>query len=257
MDIVINIEDLVRLAVASLLVVFIIILTKYWKLAIESELAIATIRAFLQLMVLALILDVIFDLKDVIWVVIILAGMMLVASYTSARRSLDIAGSFRTCTLSIMISSTAIIGSMVALGVIPTEPEYLIPMGGMVIGNSMNITSLAVERLRGEVSNNRMQIENMLALGATPYQAVAPLIRRSVRASLIPTVDNMKTLGLVWIPGLMSGMIIGGMAPTTAAVFQLIIIFMILASNSIASLISTHQLSKRMFGAADQLIYRP
>lgn len=256
MDIIINIEDLVRLCVASLLVIFIIFLTRYWKLAMESELVVAAIRAFLQLMVLALVLDVIFDLREIIWTTLILAGMMLVASYTSARRAVDIPGSLSTCTFSITISSVAIIGSMVALGVIPTKPEYLIPMGGMVIGNSMNITSLAVERLRGEVSNNLMRIDNMLALGAAPFQAIAPLIKRSVRASLIPTVDNMKTLGLVWIPGLMSGMIIGGVAPSTAAVFQLIIIFMILASNSIASLISTHQLAKRMFGAADQLIYR-
>jgi putative ABC transport system permease protein len=252
-----SVEDLVRLAIASILILVVMILTRYRRLGIESDLLVATVRAFVQLMILALFLDLIFDLESAFWMVAILVGMMTIASYTSTKRAMEIPQAFRVCAVSIVVSSTFIIGGMVMLGVIPLKAEYVIPLGGMVIGNSMNITSLAIDRLKGEVANGTLRIENMLALGATSSQAVAPMMAKSVRASLIPTVDNMKTLGLVWIPGLMSGMIIGGVEPTTAAVFQLIIIFMILASNTIASLISTRQLSRKMFGGADQLIYRP
>jgi len=250
-------EDLVRLAIASVLIILVMVLSHIRKLEMVSDLAIASIRAFVQLMILALFLQVIFDLKELIWIVIILAAMMTIAAYTSARRARGIPRSFQVCAISIFVSSSAIIVTMVALGVIPQRAEYLIPLGGMVIGNAMNITSLALERLRGEVDNNIMMIDNMLALGATSRQAIFPLVKKSVRASLIPTVDNMKTMGLVWIPGLMSGMIIGGMDPSMAAVFQLIIIFMILASNTIASILSTMELSKSLFGPAEQLVYRP
>lgn len=254
---IISIEDLVRLAVASVLVVLVMGLSYIRRLELISDLAVSTIRAFIQLIILAIFLEVIFDIQNLLLIAVILTGMMVTASYTSARRARDIPQAFRVSATSIIVASSGIILTMVALGVLPQQAEYLIPLGGMVIGNAMNITSLAIDRLRGEVANNTMMIDNMLALGAKPDQAVAPLIKRSVRASLIPTLDNMKTMGLVWIPGLMSGMIIGGLDPSKAAVFQLIIIFMILASNTIASIVSTMELSKSIFGKAEQLVYRP
>jgi putative ABC transport system permease protein len=254
---IVSMEDLMRLAVASTLIGFVMILSHVRRLELVSDLAISSIRAFVQLMILALFLQVIFDIQNLFWISLILIGMMVIASYTSAKRVKEVKHAFRISATSIIGSSSAIIFAMVALGVIPLQAEYIIPLGGMVIGNCMNITSLAMERLKGEVANNTMMIDNMLALGARSDQSISPLIKRSVRASLIPTLDNLKTMGLVWIPGLMSGMIIAGMDPSKAAVFQLIIIFMILASNTIASIISTMEMSKSMFGGAGQLIYRP
>jgi putative ABC transport system permease protein len=254
---IVSMEDVVKLIVASLLIGVVMIISYVRRLELISDLAISSIRAFVQLMILALFLQVIFDIQNLFWISFILLGMMVIASYTSAKRAKEIRNAFRISATSIITSSSAIILVMVVLRVIPLQAEYIIPLGGMVIGNCMNITSLAMERLKGEVANNTMMIDNILALGARTDQAISPLIKKSVRASLIPTVDNMKTMGLVWIPGLMSGMIIGGMDPSKAAVFQLIIIFMILASNTIASVLSTMEMSKNMFGSADQLIYRP
>jgi putative ABC transport system permease protein len=254
---IVSMEDLVRLAVASILIGVVMVLSYVRRLELVSDLAISSIRAFVQLLILALFLQVIFDIQNIFWISLILIGMMVIASYTSAKRAKEVQHAFQISATSIIVSSSAIILLMVVLGVIPMQAEFIIPLGGMVIGNCMNITSLAMERLKGEVANNTMMIDNMLALGARSDQAISPLIKRSVRASLIPTLDNMKTMGLVWIPGLMSGMIIGGMDPSKAAVFQLIIIFMILASNTIASVISTMEMSKSMFGSAEQLIYRP
>lgn len=250
-------QDLVRLLIASALIVLVIIITRYRDLELESDLVISTIRAFVQLMILALALTIIFDIQNIFWIILILIMMMSVASYTAARRARGLPDAFWVCSSTILISSGTIILVMAALGVLEMRAEVLIPLGGMVIGNTMNITALAMDRLKGEVENNVLRIENLLALGATSDQAVLPLIRKSVRASLIPTVDNMKTLGLVWIPGLMSGMLIAGSDPGTAAVFQLIIILMILASNTLASVISTAQMSSRMFSRAYQLTYRP
>ncbi len=253
----VTVDNLIRLGIASLLIVLVVALTKYRELEMVSDLTVSTIRAFVQLMILALVLTVIFDIQNIFWIVLILIIMMMIASHTSAKRAVGLPNSFMVCSTTIVASSTAIITAMAVLGVLDMRAEVLIPIGGMVIGNTMNITSLAMDRLRGEVENNVLKIENLLALGATSDQAILPMIKKSVRASLIPTVDNMRTLGLVWIPGLMSGMILAGSDPGTAAVFQLVIIFMILASNTLASVISTAQMSMRMFSDADQLVYRP
>jgi len=250
-------QDLVRLLTASALILLVIIITHYRDLQLESDLIVSTIRAFVQLLLLALVLTIIFDIQNIFWIVLILIIMISVASYTAARRARGLPDAFWVCSSTILFSSGTIILVMVALGVLEMKAEVIIPLGGMVIGNTMNITALAMDRLKGEVENNVLRIENFLALGATSDQAVLPMIRKSVRASLIPTIDNMKTLGLVWIPGLMSGMLIAGSDPGTAAVFQLIILLMILASNTLASTISTAQMSRRMFSGAYQLTYRP
>jgi putative ABC transport system permease protein len=145
---------------------------------------------------------------------------------------------------------------MVIIGALPMKGEYVITLGGMVIGNTMNINSWTLDRLRGEVTNQTARIEAALALGARYDQAVAPMVRRSIRSALIPNVDNMKTLGLVWIPGLMAGMVLAGADPMQAAVFQIVIFCMLLASATICAMLSTRLMSKELFTDAHQLSYR-
>jgi putative ABC transport system permease protein len=245
----------VRVLTASVLILLVVLVTRVRGLDITNELVTSSVRAFIQLLLLASVLAVIFSLESILWVFVVLAGMMTFASYTSSKRAQGIRDPFRVCALSIVISSSTIITLMIGLGVLPLKMEYIITLGAMVVGNTMNIVSLAIDRLKGEVRNNVLRIESALALGATSTIAVAPMVRTSVRASLIPTVDNMKTLGLVWIPGLMAGMIIGGVDPSEAAAFQLVIILMILASNTLSSMIATKLSTESMFSAAEQLTF--
>ena len=114
---------------------------------------------------------------------------------------------------------------MVALGIIEPKPRYLVPVGGMVIGNSMTAAAVALNRLGEDVHDRARQIEATLALGATSTQAVAPLVRRSLRSGMITLIDSTKTTGLIFFPGTMVGMLLAGADPTDAVRLQLILLY--------------------------------
>jgi putative ABC transport system permease protein len=123
----------------------------------------------------------------------------------------------------------------------------------MVIANTMVISMMVLERIYAEVKNNQGRIEAALALGASPYQTVKQLLVDSYRAGLLPTANRLAILGIVNIPGLMSGMVIGGVNPVEAAVYQVIIFLMILAGAFIASLIAAGLLIGVFFTKEEQL----
>ncbi len=129
----------------------------------------------------------------------------------------------------------------------------MIPLGGMAIGNSMIATSLTLNRIIGEFKNNRNKIETALALGANSEQAAEPYFKTSIRAALIPTIDNLKTLGIIFIPGAMTGMLIAGAAPVWAAEYQIAVFLMIISANIITIIILTILVQKRLFTDAHQI----
>jgi putative ABC transport system permease protein len=120
----------------------------------------------------------------------------------------------------------------------------------------MNTSALALDRFKGEVESHVGQIEASLALGTEPNRAVTPYARSAVRASLIPRVDNLRSLGIVWIPGLMSGMVLAGSDPVYAAIYQFVVIAIIFASAALTALVSTLLIRSKAFSQAEQLILR-
>ncbi|HNU36408.1 MAG TPA: ABC transporter permease, partial [Methanomassiliicoccales archaeon] len=199
--------DALRVLAGLVLIGVVAYLTSRLQLKMVPELVVATLRAMVQLAVLALVLAFILQAGEWALLLIFLAVMLFFASYTSAHRLREMPNAFRVSSISIIATSSLVISFMVIIGALPMKGEYVITLGGMVIGNTMNINSWTLDRLRGEVTNQTARIEAALALGARYDQAVAPMVRRSIRSALIPNVDNMKTLGLVWIPGLMAGMV--------------------------------------------------
>jgi putative ABC transport system permease protein len=127
----------------------------------------------------------------------------------------------------------------------------------MIIANAMNACAQAMERFRADVTANVGRIEASLALGAEPAVTVAPYVQTAVYASLLPRLDMLKSLGLVWIPGVMAGMMVSGASPVYAGIFQFIIAAMILAASGIAGLVVTLLMRTRVFTAAAQLTLRP
>jgi putative ABC transport system permease protein len=248
--------DALRVLAGLVLIGVVAYLTSRLQLKMVPELVVATVRAMVQLAVLALVLAFILQAGEWALLLIFLAIMLSFASYTSAHRLREMPSAFRVSSISIVATSSLVISFMVIIGALPMKGEYVITLGGMVIGNTMNINSWTLDRLRGEVKNQTGRIEAALALGARYDQAVAPMVRRSIRSALIPNVDNMKTLGLVWIPGLMAGMVLAGADPMQAAVFQIVIFCMLLASATVCAMLSTRLMSKELFTDAHQLSYR-
>jgi putative ABC transport system permease protein len=142
---------------------------------------------------------------------------------------------------------------VVALGIFDPTPRYMVPVGGMVVGNSMTAAAVALNRLGEDVHDQSRQIEATLALGATSSQAVTPLVQRSLRSGMITLVDSTKTTGLIFFPGTMVGMLLAGANPTDAVRLQLILLYVLLGSVALAGLIATSLAYRNFFTPAHQL----
>ncbi len=227
------------------------------RLKLEKELVIGSLRALGQLYLIGIVLVYIFKLSCWYLVVGILFLMLLVATRTAISRvKHPVANLYLLTLISLVIGSgiTLVMVTKAVVGWKPWyEPKYLIPIGGMVLGNSMNGVALAAERLGAELGNTRHRIEALLALGATPYQASKESIVRSARAALIPSINNMMVMGMVVLPGMMSGQIIAGSHPTTAVRYQVMIVYAIIFSVALSSLILLHCLYRQFFTPAYQL----
>jgi putative ABC transport system permease protein len=139
------------------------------------------------------------------------------------------------------------------LDIFEPTPRYLVPVGGMVIGNAMTAAAVALNRLGDEVADSRAQIEGTLALGATAREAAAPTVRRALRSGTIALVDSTKTTGLIFFPGTMVGMLLAGAEPTDAVRLQLILLYALLGSVAIAALVATSLAYRNFFTPAQQL----
>jgi len=219
---------------------------------VEWETLVALARGLAQIVAVGFIL--VFMLKGPQWTSALMLSLMVIAAgATSARRTKKIPGSFEVSFWSILIGSGSVIGVMTWAGVIEGAITSIAPVGSMIIANAMNTSALALDRFRAEVESHVGEIESALALGAAPDVSVSPAVEKSFSASLIPALNNLRSLGLVWIPGLMAGMVLTGSSPLYAAIYQFVVIAMIFASSGLTSLISTSLIRQRVFTPAEQL----
>ncbi len=242
-------EELGTVASALLtlsLVLLAVVVSRYQRLDLEKEIGIAVVRSFVQLTAIGLVISFIFSLKNLAYVVLLLAGMVLFASWTTSRRGEGITGVFVISAVGIGVAAAATLGVLLTLQIVPPTARYLIPLGGMVIGNSMNTASLTLSRIRDDVNAQRLNIEAALALGATSRQAVSPILKTSLKSAMIPLIDATKTTGIIFLPGAMVGMIIAGADPLEAVRLQVVVLYMLLGCVSIAA-IGVGLLSYRSF----------
>ena len=241
------------------LVIAAILISYYNHLKIEKEMISSSIRATLQLIVVGFLLDAILRIDQPLYLFLILLFMSGVAGIISGNRGKEIPHSHWIAIMGITVGSLATFGLLYGAGVIQPEARYVIPLGGMIIGNSMKASSLAMNRLISELGHQRRQIETLLALGATARQAAVGAVGQAVKAAMIPTVDTMKTVGLVHLPGIMTGFIIAGGSPLTAVKFQLAVIYMLAGTTGITCLLVTLTAYRQCFTRDLQLIesFRP
>lgn len=241
---------------AAILAYVVVLLARRRKIHVESEAAIALARGLVQIIAVGSV--VVIMLRTPRWTgAFLLAAMIVAAGATSAKRARGISGSFAVSTYSIACGAGSVIAIMTWLGVIDTSITALIPVGSMLIANAMNSNGLALNRFRSDVLAHVGEIETALALGADPRQSVAPYVRASFEASLIPAIDSLRSLGIVWIPGLMAGMLLSGSRPVYAAIYQFVVLAMIFAASGLTSLVSTLLIRTHAFTPAEQLQLRP
>ena len=242
-----------KIAICFLLILSISALSKFKKINIEKNLITAFLHSVAQILLLSLIILKLFQLSS-FYTFIALFFMGLAGALIADKHGNFIKGTLSITLFSVYISSFSVIALMLVLKVIENKAMVLLPLGGMVIGNAMNSISLAYDRLKNELQHGLAYMETMLSLGFSEKEAYEKLKKNSIKSAMIPKINNMKALGLVWIPGLMAGMILGGANPVTAAMYQLIIIVMIVVSSFISSVIVIETARKKILNKRGQII---
>lgn len=229
-------------------------LSKSFRIGLEKDIIIASIRAAVQLLVIGYVLSFIFDANHPAFMILILFVMLTVASQNVVKKKKQGFKAFFRVFVTLFIVEILTQSVMLGLHIIPATPRYIIPVSGMIIGNSMILANLFLNRLDAEVNRRRDEIQLILALGGTPKQAIHSILNAAIKASMIPTVESQKTIGLVQLPGMMTGQIIGGADPIQAVKFQLLIVFTILASATLSCVILSRLTYPTLFNSYQQLI---
>ena len=225
----------------------------YRRVELERDLGIAVVRSFLQLTAIGFVIQAIFDSNSLLLVAALLAVMVSFGSATAHRRARRVPGALAPVALALSAAAAVTLGLVLVLGVFPPEPRYLVPVGGMVIGNSMTAAAVALNRLADEVESHARRVEATLALGATARQAARGLVTRSLRSGMIPLVDSTKTAGVVFFPGTMVGMLLAGAEPVDAVRLQLILLWSLLGSVALSAVLATGLGYRGFFTPAQQL----
>ena len=248
------------LALAAVLVLVAIALSQWQRLGLARGYAIGAVRAVVQLLVVGYVLVYLFAADKWYLVLLAILVMLLAATKTGTDRQ---RGSRRT--LFPIVGVALAVGAGLTLAYVDAvvlrpaqwyDPRYLVPLFGMIIANAMNAAALAAERLASEMEGRRAEIEAYLALGAGPAMASGEAVRRSLVAALIPSVNGLAIVGLVSLPGMMTGQILAGSSPLLAVRYQLVVAFMLAGTTAMAAAVVALWYRRTFFTGAEQLAVR-
>ncbi|MFL5896545.1 MAG: ABC transporter permease [Thermoleophilaceae bacterium] len=229
-----------------------------WRRAeLEKDIGLAVVRSFVQLTAVGYVIKLIFD-SDSLWLVVaLLAFMVVFGAWTARARAKAVPRVFVPLLIALGTAAAVTLGLVLLLNVFDPKPRFMVPVGGMVIGNAMTAASVALNRLADEIHDKAGLIEATLALGATARQASTRLVSRSLRSGLIPLIDQTKTTGVVFFPGTMVGALLGGATPLNAVRLQLILLWILMGAAALSSMIATTLAQSRFFTPAHQLVDPP
>lgn len=225
-------------------------------LGVLRAVATATVRSVLQLLAVGMVIGWVFSHDAWYWVIGLLSLMTVIAGLTAASRVGFAVRGLRVGMVLILGSCTALslmYLSWLVIGIDSWSPRYLVPLGGMLLGNAMTAGTLSAERLKSEFTRHVVEIEAMLSLGASPYRVVQEYVPTAIRAGLMPTLNSMMLVGVVTLPGMMTGQMLGGSSPMQAALYQLLILFAILFTNTLSAAATVFWLYRSWFTESWQL----
>jgi putative ABC transport system permease protein len=250
-----------QLAIGLVFILLAGLASLYHALKLEKDLLVGTIRTFIQLFALGYILIFIFKLDNAAVVLAVFGFMIFFAAWEIRSRIKEKQVTFFWPLFISMVISYVIVAYMVTAVVVSVKPwwkpQYFIPLGGMVIGNSMNAIAIALERLLGELRKRRQEVEAMLCLGANYKEASKDILRTAMRAGMIPSINSMMAVGIVFIPGMMTGQILAGADPIQAVRYQIVVMVMLVGSTAIGSLLVVYLVRKRCFSKGESLLLQP
>jgi putative ABC transport system permease protein len=242
-----------QLLLASGFIVVTGALAVWMQLGVTRDLAVATVRTYVQLLLLGLVLRWVFAANEWWLVIGILVVMTITAAQIILKRAPDApSGLFLAAATSMAVTGITVTFAVTGL-VIGAEPwyspRYVIPIAGMVLGNSMTGIALSLERVFADLDARSDEVRAMVALGASPWEAAHPSVRASLRAGLIPAINSMAAAGIVFIPGMMTGQILAGADPLEATKYQIVVMLMVAAAEIIGAVVAVLMSYHRRFTA--------
>ncbi|MBI4540978.1 MAG: iron export ABC transporter permease subunit FetB [Gemmatimonadetes bacterium] len=247
-----------ELCLAAGLILVALGISSWQRLGLARPLAIGALRGAVQLLLVGYVLVYIFALDR--WYLVVAALVLMVLTATKAavdrqaasdrRRLLGITGAALFLGAGLTL---AYVGAAVVRAEPWYNPRYLIPLFGMIVGNAMNAAALAAERLSGEMAARQAEIEAYLALGASPRAASHAAVRAALRAALIPTASGLAVVGIVSLPGMMTGQILAGASPVGAVRYQIVVVFMLAAASAATAALVALWYRRLFFTEAEQL----
>lgn len=256
-----------QVALASLALSVIILISAWLKLGIVKELLIASARTVVQLTLIGLILAWIFAREQWYEILAILTFMSLVASVAAKNRvKKPYRGLLWDTAWAVFISSwvVAIFGGWWVLSDTSQSPslqwfrpQVMIPLLGLILGNSLTAVSLSMNQLVNSFHREQGMIHSYLALSATPWESAKPYVIAAIQNGITPTINSMMVVGLVSLPGMMTGQILAGADPHQAVLYQIITMFLIATSSTLGCTIATLLIFRRFFNHHWQFIIPP
>ena len=223
------------------------------KLGLEKDIIYSVIRAIIQLVIVGYILKYVFNINNIILTLVMMFIVFFNASYSAYKKSAGIPHSFQISFIAIFCSTSVTLGLLLLAGTLKFIPSQIIPITGMIASNSMVAIGLCYRNLNSNFRDQRQQILEKLALGADLKQASYPIIRESIKTGMSPTIDSAKTVGIVSLPGMMSGLIFAGVDPVFAIKYQIMVTFMLLSATRISSITVCYLSYKQFFNDKKQL----
>ena len=224
----------------------------------ERSIAWAAARALVQLLLVGLALELVIDpgrplVLSFAW----LALMVAFAADVARRRAPEVPGLFPLAALAFAASGVVTLGVLFGLGVFPLDGRTLVPVGGLMIGNAMTATVLAARRVVDSLRDRREEVEARLALGQPSGQAARPYLRGALRTALTPQIETTKAVGIVFLPGAMTGLILAGVDPLDAVLVQAVVMYLVLASTAVTTTVVAMGLLRRLFTPDHRLVRLP
>lgn len=241
------------LMIASLLAIVSLLFSYFQKLKLEKETMISVIRAIVQLIAVGYILEFIFGLNNPAFTTLLVLIMMFNAAYNASKRGKGIKNGLLISFASIAVGAGLTLCVLVLSGAIKYQPNQIIPISGMIISNAMVALGLCYRQLSADFKSRRDEVETKLSLGADVLPSSIEIIRDSIRTGMIPTIDSAKTLGIVSLPGMMTGLILAGTSPVQAIRYQIMVTFMLLSTTAISSFMACYFSYKGFFNNRKQL----
>jgi len=246
------------LAASLVLVALALALSLWQRLGLARALVWAAARALVQLLLVGLALGLVIDPESPLvlswlWV----AGMVAFAAEVARRRAPEVPGLLPLALAAFAATAALTLGTLFGLGVFPLESRTLVPLAGLMVGNSMTATVLCARRVVEDVRDKRLEVEARLALGQPGKEAARPYVRRALRTALIPQIETTKAVGIVVLPGAMTGLILAGVEPLDAVLVQAVVMYLVLGAAATSTAVVALGLVRRLFTADHRLVRLP